>query len=1567
MMKSFSMRAGITAAVLVAPLFLSSAHAAPLVSSRNNLGELRFLVLRPTYLTDLSNPTSYYVPSRWKNVAEAEDMVAYIDDWIRTTSYGQANVTATIYPPTDATRMVLTRYPAATYPEWTAHSDGISAASAAGISNATSTSWFRFRHSLLPSGFDGQAYVDWNSSCGSGDRGKVLHELTHSLGFNHGEWAYDGKLSAPQRIYLKWLTLDDGTPSSPTSGYILPTSSGIYRVYDLDTATKLGPGKPQCLYIERPGQIADLTLEFRPSAPIQGNSGDTTSALGLRLINWDRVQRQNIVIDAHTGGPSPDYNRALLPGIPWTDTNTTVSGSSVTGTGVEITVLSRQDSVSPKYLDVRLKFPGDPGPVPAAPTGFNATASTYSTVQLTWTDASADETGFRIERSTSPTSGFVPIHTTGANATSFTDTGLGGLLTYHYRLVAVNVMGDSTSFATASVTTPIEPPGSIRLTSASHVVGDVGGTLTITAERIINSGGIVSVDFNTADGSASAGADYVAANGTLTWADHESGAKTFEITILDDNTPEPDETFEIQLGNPTGGAALATPANATVTITERPGFLGFSTAASTAGEESGNIIFVVQRTGGKTGAVSATFSTVNGTALAGTHYTPTSGNLNWADGDTSPRQISVPIINNPTFGSNKTFAVQLADLTGGALPLLLTTNATLINDDPPVLTITRPASASFPVAPNGNVQFSGTVNEDDPPAASSLTYSWSVLAAPSGGSFVFAPTDALNTLATVSTPSESTGNYAIRVTATDGRFTTSVNMTAVVSDPVILTQPAQPITLSQATLRGELLTDAGLPTQIRCYFGDNDGDTDPNSWDQVIDLGTQPVGPLASVVTGLVPGPVYYFRFRATNGSGDHWSFNSQSFQIQQWSGQTSSAWATDSNWSGGIAPANNTAAAIALFNLPSYGGNPVFAPDAGTRSIAGITLGAANGPMTLSGNALTIGASGLTVDPAAGNLTISAPTTLAASQTWTHNGLQPVTHSAPIARGQSEFTLSGNGNFTLSGNLSGSAQLTKSGNGTLTLSGNNSGHSGAVALNQGTLAIAHAAALGTTAVSTEIAPGATLRVEGGVTSAEPLLLGGALALGTGTNTLSGNITLSGNATLSNPLNTSPTLSGTLALGNHRLTVDTNNGTSANTRATLSGPITGTGSILKTGSAQLVLSNNGGIHFSGGLLIQEGSVRLDRNLNNSTVTLSGNATLGVGANSASIRGLTGPSTAFARSYDNAGRTLTLNTTADTVHVFDGRVDNQGTFALAKSGPGTQVFNGPMFHAGTTTVNGGTLVLNGTLSTSATAVVNVNANATLAGIGTINRTVTVNASATLAPGHDGIGNLTVASLTFDPASTYQCELGGNATSDRVIVAGNATLDGTLALNGTLAPGTYRILTCAGILTNNVFNITGLPPTHTANIVISGGNVDLVLASSATSSFAQWKNDNGLAGGADPSLDHNGNGAPELFDFLFANDRVPAGPPHVPTLTTVQGPPVNGDPTYLQLEFRRRKPFDGVAYQLRSSTHLGSWTPTIPEEVILDGSSPDYDLVALRVPLANHPRLFLSLAVWEIPTP
>jgi hypothetical protein len=212
--------------------------------------------------------------------------------------------------------------------------------------------------------------------------------------------------------------------------------------------------------------------------------------------------------------------------------------------------------------------------------------------------------------------------------------------------------------------------GVLELGAAALGVAESGATLTVTVNRVGGSAGAITVDYATADGTATAGSDYTAAGGTLGFADGET-TKTFDLTILDDAaTPvfEGNETFTVSLGNPTGGATLGTPSSAVVTIVDddpAPGVLQLGAATYGVAENGGILTVTVDRVGGSAGPVAVNYATANGTATAGSDYTAASGTLSFADGVIG-QAFPVAILDDLAYEGNETFTVSLNTPTGGA-------------------------------------------------------------------------------------------------------------------------------------------------------------------------------------------------------------------------------------------------------------------------------------------------------------------------------------------------------------------------------------------------------------------------------------------------------------------------------------------------------------------------------------------------------------------------------------------------------------------------------------------------------------------------------------------------------------------------------------------------------------------------------------------------------------------------------------------------------------------------------------------------------------------------------------
>ena len=110
----------------------------------------------------------------------------------------------------------------------------------------------------------------------------------------------------------------------------------------------------------------------------------------------------------------------------------------------------------------------------------------------------------------------------------------------------------------------VAPAGEARLSVADASVQEAAGAvLSFRVTLAPAAEGPVTVDWATADGTATAGADYTAGSGTLAFAAGET-AKTIEVAVLDDDVDEGSETLTLRLSNPSG--AVLGDAEATGTI-----------------------------------------------------------------------------------------------------------------------------------------------------------------------------------------------------------------------------------------------------------------------------------------------------------------------------------------------------------------------------------------------------------------------------------------------------------------------------------------------------------------------------------------------------------------------------------------------------------------------------------------------------------------------------------------------------------------------------------------------------------------------------------------------------------------------------------------------------------------------------------------------------------------------------------------------------------------------------------------------------------------------------------------
>jgi len=111
---------------------------------------------------------------------------------------------------------------------------------------------------------------------------------------------------------------------------------------------------------------------------------------------------------------------------------------------------------------------------PAAPSVLLATAASTSQIDLSWTDNSSGESGFKIEKKTGSGGPYTQIATVSPNATTYSDTGVSPLTTYSYRIRAYNAAGDSVYSNEDDATTPAAVTASESGSSSSCFIAAAG-------------------------------------------------------------------------------------------------------------------------------------------------------------------------------------------------------------------------------------------------------------------------------------------------------------------------------------------------------------------------------------------------------------------------------------------------------------------------------------------------------------------------------------------------------------------------------------------------------------------------------------------------------------------------------------------------------------------------------------------------------------------------------------------------------------------------------------------------------------------------------------------------------------------------------------------------------------------------------------------------------------------------------------------------------------------------------------------------------------------------------------
>ncbi|WP_421939882.1 Calx-beta domain-containing protein [Pedobacter sp.] len=269
----------------------------------------------------------------------------------------------------------------------------------------------------------------------------------------------------------------------------------------------------------------------------------------------------------------------------------------------------------------------------------------------------------------------IPAGSTSATITIpvLADAVVEGVETVRVTLLSTNNTAITVDNTPASINISDNNSATVSISTLPTINEGAGtATFTVTLNNAVQAP--FSVDYTTTNGTATAGLDFTASTGTLTFPANSTAGSvlTFSVPVIDDNLVEPTENFSAGLSNIQGGLVTIATATATVAINDNDTSTA-SIKAGSNGNETGPAdgTFIVELTNPSSTDTQINY-TLGGSATEGTDYTIINTKTVTIPAGQTSATINIPVLVDAVAESTETV---IATLSTSSNPLININNA----------------------------------------------------------------------------------------------------------------------------------------------------------------------------------------------------------------------------------------------------------------------------------------------------------------------------------------------------------------------------------------------------------------------------------------------------------------------------------------------------------------------------------------------------------------------------------------------------------------------------------------------------------------------------------------------------------------------------------------------------------------------------------------------------------------------------------------------------------------------------------------------------------------------------